>query len=78
MTLNKQLFFQEANFQPSEPLLFKWCSAHTSEFDDIFRDGGFHPGCATIAAALAVAQHHKQAGLVFCEQLSQGMRSVAV
>ena len=28
-------------------------SAHTSEFDDIFRDGGLHPGCSTIAAAQA-------------------------
>ena len=33
-------------------------SAHTSEFDDIFRDGGLHPGCATIAAALALGEHH--------------------
>ena len=37
-------------------------SAHTSEFDDIFRDGGLHPGCATIAAALAVAQKHTLSG----------------
>ena len=37
-------------------------SAHTSEFDDIFRDGGLHPGCATIAAALAVAEKHKLSG----------------
>ena len=37
-------------------------SAHTSEFDDIFRDGGLHPGCATIAAALALGQHQNQSG----------------
>ena len=31
-------------------------ASHTIEFDDIFRDGGYHPGSPTIAAALAVAQ----------------------
>lgn len=31
-------------------------ASHTVEFDDIFRDGGYHPGSPTFAAALAVAQ----------------------
>jgi 2-methylcitrate dehydratase PrpD len=31
-------------------------ASHTVEFDDIHRDSGYHPGCPTIAAALAVAQ----------------------
>ena len=31
-------------------------ASHTTEFDDIFRDGGYHPGSPTISAALAVAQ----------------------
>ncbi|MGO4852347.1 MmgE/PrpD family protein [Phaeovulum sp. W22_SRMD_FR3] len=31
-------------------------ASHTVEFDDIFRDGGYHPGSPTIAAALALAQ----------------------
>ncbi len=31
-------------------------AAHTVEVDDIFRDGIYHPGAPTIAAALAVAQ----------------------
>ncbi|MCG6904964.1 MAG: MmgE/PrpD family protein [Rhodobacter sp.] len=31
-------------------------ASHTVEFDDIFRDGGYHPGSPSIAAALAVAQ----------------------
>jgi 2-methylcitrate dehydratase PrpD len=31
-------------------------ASHTVEFDDIHRDSGFHPGCPTIPAALAVAQ----------------------
>ncbi|ARU88909.1 MmgE/PrpD family protein [Pseudomonas sp. M30-35] len=31
-------------------------ASHIVEFDDIFKDGGYHPGSPTIAAALAVAQ----------------------
>src|SRR5437879_3728272 len=31
-------------------------AAHTVELDDIFRDGIYHPGAPTIAAALALAQ----------------------
>jgi 2-methylcitrate dehydratase PrpD len=31
-------------------------TSHMVEFDDIFRDGLYHPGCPTIAAALAAAQ----------------------
>lgn len=36
--------------------LLNGISSHTAEFDDIFRDGGYHPGSPTISAALAVAQ----------------------
>lgn len=32
-------------------------ASHTVEFDDIFKDGGYHPGSPTISAALALAQH---------------------
>ena len=31
-------------------------ASHTIEFDDIFRDAVYHPGCPTVAAALAAAQ----------------------
>jgi 2-methylcitrate dehydratase PrpD len=31
-------------------------ASHTVEFDDIYRDAGYHPGCPTIPAALAAAQ----------------------
>ncbi|WP_439597108.1 MmgE/PrpD family protein [Falsiroseomonas sp.] len=31
-------------------------ASHTVEFDDIFRDAGYHPACPTIPAALAAAQ----------------------
>jgi 2-methylcitrate dehydratase PrpD len=36
--------------------LINGSAAHTVEVDDIFRDGIYHPGAPTIAAALAVAQ----------------------
>ena len=31
-------------------------ASHTIEFDDIFRDAVYHPGCPVIGAALAAAQ----------------------
>lgn len=36
--------------------LINGTAAHTVEFDDIYRDGLYHPGAPTIAAALAAAQ----------------------
>ena len=33
-------------------------ASHTVEFDDIYRYAVYHPGCPTIAAALAAAQAH--------------------
>lgn len=32
-------------------------ASHTVEFDDIFKDGGYHPGSPTVSTALALAQH---------------------
>ena len=67
------IIFPEGKFSTVRTAAFlNGASAHTSEFDDIFRDGGFHPGCATIAAALAVAQHHKQGGAVFLRAVIAG------
>jgi 2-methylcitrate dehydratase PrpD len=37
-------------------------TSHAVEFDDIFRDGAYHPGCPVIAAALALAEHHGATG----------------
>lgn len=37
-------------------------AAHTAEVDDIFRDGVYHPGAPTIAAALAAGQQHGRSG----------------
>src|SRR5690606_16606087 len=39
--------------------------SHTVEFDDIFRDGVYHPGCPVIAAALAVADTKDLDGQAF-------------
>lgn len=36
--------------------LLNGAASHTIEFDDIFRDAVYHPGCPVIAAALAAAQ----------------------
>src|SRR4051794_41769785 len=36
--------------------LLNAAASHTVEFDDIFRDAGYHPGCPTIAPALAAVQ----------------------
>lgn len=42
---------------PRRAALLNAVASHTVEFDDIFKDGGYHPGSPTIAAALALAQH---------------------
>lgn len=34
-------------------------ASHALEFDDIYRDGGYHPGSSTVAAALALAQDRR-------------------
>lgn len=41
---------------PRHAALLNGAASHTAEFDDIYRDGGYHPGSPTISAALAVAQ----------------------
>jgi 2-methylcitrate dehydratase PrpD len=43
---------------PREAALLNATASHTVEFDDIFRDGGYHPGSPTMAAALALAQDY--------------------
>lgn len=43
--------------------LINGTAAHTEEFDDIFRDGIYHPGAPTIAAALAIAQAENLSGV---------------
>lgn len=42
---------------PRRAALLNAVASHTVEFDDIFKDGGYHPGSPTVSAALALAQH---------------------
>jgi len=47
------------------PALAAWINgsaSHTVELDDIFRDAVYHPGCPTVAAALAIAEHTGASG----------------
>ena len=37
-------------------------AAHSVEFDDIFRDAVYHPGCPVVAAALALSQDRGRSG----------------
>lgn len=48
---------------PRAAALINGTAAHTAEFDDIFRDGIYHPGAPTIAAALALAQSNCLTGM---------------
>jgi len=45
--------------------LINGTAAHTVEVDDIYRDGIYHPGAPTIAAALAVAETKRLSGGAF-------------
>jgi len=42
--------------------LINGAASHSVEFDDIYRDAGYHPGSPTISAALAAAQTHGASG----------------
>jgi len=52
--------------------LINGSAAHTVEVDDIFRDGIYHPGAPTIAAALAVAQANGVDGEAFLRAVVVG------
>jgi 2-methylcitrate dehydratase PrpD len=52
--------------------LINGSAAHTAELDDIFRDGIYHPGAPTIAAALALAQAHGASGDAFLRAVIAG------
>lgn len=45
--------------------LINGAASHSVEFDDIYRDAGYHPGSPTISAALAAAQAHGVPGETF-------------
>ncbi|MSQ50940.1 MAG: MmgE/PrpD family protein [Betaproteobacteria bacterium] len=52
--------------------LINGAAAHTAEVDDIFRDGIYHPGAPTIAAALALAQARSVSGEEFLRAVVVG------
>ena len=45
--------------------LINGAASHSVEFDDIYRDAGYHPGSPVISAALAAAQTHGVTGEQF-------------
>jgi len=52
--------------------LINGTAAHTTEVDDIFRDGIFHPGAPTIPAALALAESRGASGAQFLRAVIVG------
>ena len=52
--------------------LINGSAAHTAEVDDIYRDGIYHPGAPTIAAALALAQARGASGSDFLRAVITG------
>jgi len=52
--------------------LINGAAAHTAEVDDIYRDGIYHPGAPTIAAALALAQAKGVSGEQFLRAVIVG------
>jgi 2-methylcitrate dehydratase PrpD len=52
--------------------LINGAAAHTAEVDDIFRDGIYHPGAPTIAAALALGQSRGSTGEAFLRAVVVG------
>ena len=57
---------------PRAAALINGTAAHTAEFDDIFRDGIYHPGAPTISAALALAQSNGCSGGDFLRAVVAG------
>lgn len=57
---------------PRAAALINGTAAHAAEVDDSFRDAMYHPGAATIAAALAVAQSTQSTGLDFLRAVVLG------
>lgn len=52
--------------------LINGTAAHSAEVDDIFRDGVYHPGAPTIAAALAAAQDRGSSGAALLAAIVAG------
>jgi 2-methylcitrate dehydratase PrpD len=52
--------------------LINGAASHSVEFDDIYRDAGYHPGSPVISAALATAQAHGVNGETFLRAVIVG------
>jgi len=52
--------------------LINGTAAHAAEVDDIFRDGIYHPGAPSVAAALAAAQAARASGVAFLRAVVAG------
>ena len=57
---------------PSTAAWINGAASHSVEFDDIFRDAVYHPGCPVIAAALAVAEDRDLTGRDFLAAIVVG------
>jgi 2-methylcitrate dehydratase PrpD len=57
---------------PRSAALINGTASHTAELDDIFREGIYHPGSPTVAAALAAAQHFDVSGPRFLRAVAVG------
>lgn len=57
---------------PRTAALVNGTASHTAELDDIYRDGLYHPGSPTIAAALAVAEHVGASGAALLRAVAVG------
>lgn len=60
------------SMDPRSAALINATASHIVEFDDIFRDGGYHPGSATVATAIAMAQQHNCSYETFCRAIIAG------
>lgn len=67
-----QLIGLGAMTDPRTAALINGTGSHTAEFDDIFRDGIYHPGSPTVAAALATGQHLGVSGERFLRAVAVG------
>lgn len=57
---------------PRTAALINGVASHTLEVDDIYREGAYHPGCPTVAAALAIADARDAPGQAMLEGVIKG------
>ena len=70
-TLLKKAFAEEfSRGYPRAVALINGTAAHTVEVDDIFRDGIYHPGAPTIAAALSLDKENPLRAIVVGYEIS--------